>query len=310
MAARFCTVELDEFKFVLFERETLILTLCVLILASSVVAIVGNLLVIRALCKASSIPAILKKLFLSLAISDLAMGLFAQPMFGVTIAVMLNMIANGVNNFNIFCPSLFTLCHFSIFLLASASLLNVTAIAADRLLAIFFHLRYQELVTPKRLTVAIAALWSTSAVTASTYILLPNNNDRLSEVLVYVGLFVTTVAYIYIYKTVRHHQNQIQSRCQVLNGHAVEAVRQKKSTINALFVYAVFLACYVPHLCCTILLSVDKFLISFLAAYEVSVFLVLLNSSLNPIVYCWRYREIREIVKVTLKELLCITENG
>ena len=307
MSAKFCAQELEEFTIVLHHHGTLMSTLCVLILAFSVVAILGNLLVIRALRKASSIPITLKKMFLSLAVSDLAMGLFAQPTFGITFAMMLHTKASGNQNFDRFCPLTFTLCHFSLFLLACASLLNVTIIAFDRLLAISLHLRYQAIVTPNRVNIALGFLWLTSGAAASIYILLPNNNDRVSEVLEYVGLFITTVAYIYIYKTLRYHQNQIQSHFQRQNDQAVELLRQKKSTINALFVYIVFLACYGPHLCCTILLIVDRLRLSFLAAYQVSVFLVLLNASLNPVVYCWRYREIREMVKTTFKGELCIT---
>lgn len=301
MGAKFCAQELEEFTVVLHHHGTLMLTLCVLILAFSVVAILGNLLVIRALRKASSIPVTLKKMFLSLVVSDLAMGLFAQPTFGVTFALMLQTKASGNQNYDKFCPLAFTLCHFSLFLLACASLLNVSIVAFDRLLAISLHLRYQQIVTPNRVNIALVCLWLTSGAAASIYILLPNHNDRVSEVLEYVGLFITTVAYIYIYKTVRYHQNQIQSLFQKQNDQAVELLRQKKSTINALFVYIVFLACYGPHLCCTILLLVDGRRLSFLAAYQVSVFLVLLNASLNPIVYCWRYREIREMAKTTFK---------
>lgn len=307
MGAKFCAKELEEFTTVLLHRGSLMFTLCVLILAFSIVAIVGNLLVIRALWKTSSIPVSLKKMFLSLAVSDLAMGLFGQPLFGITFAKMLHTKASGNHNFDRFCPLLFTLCHFSLFLLACASLLNVTIVAFDRLLAISLPLRYQEIVTPNRVNIALGVLWLTSGIAAAIYILLPSNNDRVSEVLEYVGLCITTVAYLYIYKTVRYHQNQIQSHFQMHNSQAVELLRQKKSTINALFVYIVFLACYGPHLCCTILLTVDRLNVSFLAAYEVSVFLVLLNASLNPIIYCWRYREIREMVKATFKGKLCIT---
>ncbi len=114
MIAQFCAQQLEEFKTLLQHQATLMLLLCVLILAFSIVAIFGNLLVIRALWKTSSIPATLKKLFLSLAVSDLTMGLFAQPMFGVTIAVMLNMTADGDYNLDSFCPSVFTIIHFSI----------------------------------------------------------------------------------------------------------------------------------------------------------------------------------------------------
>ena len=301
MVAQFCAQQVEEYETLLQHQATLMLILCVLNLVFSIVAILGNLLIIRALGKTSSIPATLKTLFLSLAVSDLAMGLFAQPVFSVVIAVMFKMTVSGHDNSDMFCPSLVTICHFSLFFLACASLLHVTLIAFDRLLTIFLHLRYQELVTPNRVSIALVCLWLTSGAAASIYILLPNHNDRVSEVLEYVGLFITTVAYSYIYKTVRYHQNQIQSLFQKQNDQAVELLRQKKSTINALFVYIVFLACYGPHLCCTILLLVDGRRLSFLAAYQVSVLLVLLNASLNPIVYCWRYREIREMVKTTFK---------
>ncbi|XP_078360665.1 melanocyte-stimulating hormone receptor-like [Oculina patagonica] len=305
----FCAQKLEKFKIVLLHHGILMLTLCVLILTFSVVAIFGNLLVIRALWKASSVPAALKKLFLSLAVSDLTMGLFAQPMFGVILAVMINKATSGDYSLDLFCPTIFIVGNLSLFLLSCASFLNVTAIAVDRLLAIFLHLRYQELVTPKRITTALVSLWLISGVAASIYIFLPNNSDRVSDVLLFCGLLATTVAYIRIYKTVRHHQNQIQIQCQFQHDQAMEVLRQKKSAINALFVYVVFLACYVPYLCSTILLIVDGRRISFLAAYQVSLFLVILNSSVNPVIYCWRYREIREIAKNTVKEILRTTWN-
>ena len=115
----------------------------------------GNLLVIRALWKALSIPANLKKLLLNLAFSDFAVGLFLQPMFAVIIAVMLNMAANANYNFDFFCPTILSVGYFAFFLLGAALFLNITAIAVDRLLAIFLHLRYQELVTSKRVVIAL-----------------------------------------------------------------------------------------------------------------------------------------------------------
>ena len=306
MVAQFCAQQVEEYETLLQHQATLMLILCVLNLVFSIVAILGNLLIIRALGKTSSIPDTLKTLFLSLAVSDLAMGLFAQPLFGVVIAVMFKMTVSGHGNSDMFCPSLVTICHFSLFFLACASLLHVTLIAFNRLLTIFLHLRYQELVTPNRVSIALVCLWLTSGAAASIYIYLPSNNDRVSEVLELVGLLVTTVAYFRIYKTVRHHQNQIQSQCQTLSAQAMETLRERKSAINALIVYIVFLACYVPYLCCTILLMVDKLRTSFLAGYQISLFLILLNSSINPLVYCWRYREIRHISKNIVKDILRI----
>ena len=63
-------------------------------------------------------------------------------------------------NYNLdeLCPVTLTISNVIIYFLGSASLLNVTAIAADRLLAVSLHLRYQELLTAKRVTVALVAI--------------------------------------------------------------------------------------------------------------------------------------------------------
>ena len=111
-------------------------------LVFSLVTTLGNLLVIRALWKATSVPSTLKKLFLSLSFSDVAVRLFVQLMFGVIIAVMLKVTAVGSYNFDFFCPTALTVFYFALILFASASFLTVTAIAGDRLLAISLHLRY------------------------------------------------------------------------------------------------------------------------------------------------------------------------
>ena len=51
------------------------------------------------------------------------------------------------------------------------------------------------------------------------------------------------------------------------------------------------------------------FEISLNVAETASIFLICLNSLLNPLVYFWRYREIRQIVKSTIQKILCKDEN-
>ena len=303
MANQLCNQRIEEYKQLFYLRRPFTLFLCVSNLSFSIVTTTANILVISALWKSSSIPATLKKLFLSLAFSDLAVGAFAQPIFGITSAVMFRMSANGKYDFEFICPHFLTICEFSVFLLASASFLNVIAISVDRLLAISLHLRYQELVTPKRVSIAILSVWLASTVAASIYISLPSNNDVVSVVLECIGLLVATAAYTRIYKAVKYHQNQIHSQSQMSYQRVKEVLREKKSAINCLFVYVIFLACYVPYLCCSILLIVDNLRVSFLVSSHDSLLLVLLNSSINPLVYCWRYREIREIVKRTIRKI-------
>ena len=183
-----------------FYRPTLF-SLNVLHFVFPSVATFGNILAIRALWKASSLPANLRKIFLSLALSDLAVGLFAHLMIAVLYKIVL---WNEDYNLDVLCPVPLIFCNVILYLLTSASFLNVTAIAVDRLLAVSLHLRYQELVTSKRVTIALVAIWFASIVTAS--VSATTLQLYTAAVLRSIGFILTTVAYIRVYKVARYHR--------------------------------------------------------------------------------------------------------
>ena len=306
MELEFCQTRLKELTQLVHLHGNVMLSFCVLNLVFSFVAVLGNFLVIHALWKASLIPPTIKTLFLGLAISDLAVGILSQPMFGVIIAVMLGRLYNGQHNFALFCPTVLTVCYFFMLGLSFASFLNVIIIALDRLLAVRLHLRYQELVTLKRLIIVLVALWITSAIGTSIFIFVPQGSRLTGAAIDFLGIILTTVVYIYIYKVVRFHRNQIRCQFQVQNHQGLEITRQNKSAYNALIVYVVFVACYLPLFTAFILLTVENFRSSFLVYDHVSIFFAFLNSSLNPLLYCWRYREIRVNVKNSLSSIFCV----
>ena len=308
MAEQNCNRTLDRWIKLVSQRRSFSLGFCVFNFGFSLVATLGNLLVIRALMKTSTIPATVKKLFLSLAFSDLAVGLCSQLMTAIISAVMLKM-ASRENDVAFFCPTVLIVLLYFMHLLAVASFLNVIVIAFDRLLAVSLHLRYQELVTPIRVTIVLVSLWLTSCVCAFLYIFLPKDIEMGAAVISVIGYVLTTGAYVRIYKVVRYHQNQIYSQNQLQNAQTREAHRQRKSAYNSLFVSVVFLACYFPFTPCKILYMTNTSEISFLMALFASIFLIYLNSSLNPIVYCRRYREIRQLVKKTVKKIIRMNEN-
>ena len=306
MELQFCQARLKELTQLVHLHGNVMLSFCVLNLVFSFVALLGNFLVIHALWKASLIPPTIKTLFLSLAISDLAVGILSQPMFGVIITVMLRRLSNGQHNFALFCPTVLTVCYYFIFGLSLASFLNVIVITLDRLLAVRLHLRYQDLVTLKRLITVLVAIWITSAIPITIFISVPEGDRLAGAVIDFLGIILTTVVNIYIYKVVRFHRNQIQCQFQVQNRQGLEIIRQNKSSYNALIVYVVFLACYLPLFTSFILLTVDNFRSSFLVFDHVSIFFAFLNSSLNPLLHCWRYREIRLNVKNSLSKIFCV----
>lgn len=308
MIDRICAHRLEGLKQVVLHHRVLMITLCVFNIINSFVATFGNLIVIHALWKSTSMTSNLRKFFLSLAFSDLAVGLFAQLTYGIIIAVMLKIAANDNYNFGHLCPTIVNLCYFSAHFLACASCLNITTIAVDRLLAVSLHLRYQEIVTSKRVTVILVSLWTVSAVISALYISLPDLNSLVTVAIECTGLLVTAVAYIRIYQVVRYHLNQIERQLQLQYHEAVDFFRERRSAINAFFVFVVFIACYIPNFCTAMLLIYNSSRVCYLAAYHVTSFLILLNSSLNPLIYCWRYREIREVVKSTVKKIFNVSD--
>ena len=280
MAEQTCTRFLDYFVKLVSYRKGFSLVFCVLNFVFSLVATLANLLVIRALMKNSTIPATVKKLFLSLAFSDLAVGLCSQLMTAIISAVMLKM-ASSEDDLAFFCPTVLIVLLYFMHLLAVASFLNVIVIAFDRLLAVSLHLRYQELVTPVRVIIVLVSLWLTSCVSAFLHIFLVKGISMATAVISVIGYVLTTVAYLRIYKVVKYHQNQIYTQ-NLQNAQAREAHKQRKSAYNSLFVFVVFVACYLPFLPSTMLYWKNASEISFLVAHFASIFLIYLNSSLNP----------------------------
>ena len=310
MASKFCTRTLKILSdLVQFHSAFMLGGYCIFNLVFSVVAVLGNLLIIHALWKSSSVPATVKKLFLSLALSDLAVGMLPQLMWGIVMAVMLSKKSNGDSNFASFCPVIVTTCYFFAFSLCCASFLTIAAIAVDRLLAILLHLRYHELVTSKRVNVALIMLWLTSGVAASVSIFFIVANMIIATFQV-ILLLLTTVAYIRIYKVVRYHRIQIQSQLQLQNFEVEDLHRQKKSAWNALIVYVTFLFCYLPFYVSVLSVLINTDGMSPLIANYATLLVIFLNSSLNPLVYCWRYREIRNVVRCSLKKVIHVKEDG
>ena len=103
MAEQYCNRKLEGFLQLARYTETLFFCLCVSEFAFSFVT--SLILVICALMKASSIPANVKKLFLSLAFSDLGVGLVSQLMAGITYAVILKTASKEDYNLTPLCPT-------------------------------------------------------------------------------------------------------------------------------------------------------------------------------------------------------------
>jgi len=114
-----------------------------------------------------------------------------------------------------------------------------------------------------------------------------------------IGLLVTTLVYIRIYVAVKTHKNQIQAQ-QVQegaeNGEMANFTSLIKSAVGILYVYLAFLICYLPFFISGVVAKINGPTISLKQFQLFSWTLVYLNSTLNPVIYCWKMRHIRHAI--------------
>ena len=132
---------------------------------SSYTAIAFNIIAIQAMRK-TPLPTPLKTLLMNLAFSDLGVGLLAQPMYVASLFLKAMKLNTDNYLFNIVSVVVVNILSF-------ASFFFVTAVSADRFLAIHLHLRYQELVTLKRVVSAVISIWVLSAIFSLLFSFIP-----------------------------------------------------------------------------------------------------------------------------------------
>ena len=277
----------------------------VLLVLNGIVAItafLGNTLILVALHKETSLHAPSKLLFRNLATTDLCVGLIVEPFF---VTYRLSTLNEPWN----MCPYVFAVFSITSHILCVVSLFTLTAISVDRLLALLLGLRYRQVVTLKRIYRIVVVFWVVS--TAGATITLWNERIKSWYVCVVVALCVVTSIFSYtkIFLTLRH--NQIHAQGNIHQGQPSQTVqlniiaRYKKTVTSALWVQLALVVCYLPFAFVDFLRLQRGVTLDIMVAFLYSGTLVYLNSSLNPILYCWYIREVRQAVKDTLSGLWC-----
>ena len=286
------------------------IALCVLNGFLCCIAIILNGITIHAIRKTSSLPNTLRILLLSLAVSDLGVGLLVQPL-SIPYFV-LEMGPNAGSNPMYKITS--SVQKVVVNLFYYATFFDILALSVDRFLSIYLHLRYQELVTHKRVVAVVISIWISSSFISSIHFWITNDIIRYAIYLTIelACLLTTTLLYCKIYLAVKRHKRQIQA-LQIQQQAQNETVGYRgrfKTAIGAFYIYLVFLACYLPHNCSYVFrvitgsYSLDG-LVNHLVRYTLT--LTWLNSSLNPLIYSWKMKQIRLTIKNIFQNILPIT---
>ena len=192
----------------------------------SFTAFFGNVLILVALHKESSLHSSSKVLYRNLAITDLCVGLIVEPLHVVW---SLSVVTERWDTCRHAFQGAFTMAY----ILCAVSLFTLTAISVDRLLALLLGLRYKHFVTLQRTYLTVLAFWVISIACA----LMQFWNYLITLWGGYIGISVclvtSTVSYAKIFFTLRYHFN---NQDQPSGTISLNIARYKKAVSGALWV--------------------------------------------------------------------------
>ena len=267
----------------------------------SITAFLGNFLILAALNKESSLHPPSKLLYRCLATTDLLVGLFTQPLAATYWMSV-------VHKHWSLCRHARDAIYISTYALCGVSLFTLTAISVDRLLALLLGIRYRQIVTLKRTCIITATFWILSV--ASGYFSVSRPQITLwSSIIVIPSCSVIPIgSYTKIFRTLRHNQARVQDhdQQQPSQTNALNMVRYRKAVNSALWVQLALAVCYVPKFTMLVASAYRKtYPFHVIVIEAITTILTYFNSTLNPFLYCWKIKEVRQAVKQTIRQALC-----
>ncbi|XP_056880335.1 trace amine-associated receptor 13c-like [Takifugu flavidus] len=241
-------------------------------------------------------------LLLSMAVSDLLVGLAVMPLMIVTLDS-----CRCISSYLCF------LFHLLSFVLTSASVGNMVLISVDRYVAICYPLRYSS-ITPNTVKICVSVCWTSSII--YNLVLLKDNilyidffsscNKKcplyinyilaIADIIItfYGPLTVIIVLYTRVFVVAVTQARAMRSQVSTTGSKAVSAMKSEMRAARTLgIVILFFLICFFPYY------------ISSLTGQGISnedstgqLFLFFSNSTINPIIYAFFYPWFRKTVKL------------
>ena len=268
--------------------------LCIINVLICMVATVGNLTVAMAFWKIRRTQEQSTFFLGYLCVTDLLHALTSQPIFIAVFLVIRSKQFRSLCYLN--AVAVLLTCIFT-----GTSFLIVTAIAVDKYLALKLHLRYNEYVTRKRTIFVLIGCFSVALTLAILYIFsMRETFDIVNVVLISTGIVITTFASGMVHKTVTKHKRCIRAQEQIVAPYCVNLKKYERSANTTLYIMAVLIFCFSPYVALILILKDTWFKDHRSIVLFVCRTLLNANSSINPFLYCYRLRRVRQVVLAVL----------
>lgn len=278
--------EVIRFPHTMSARVTAVST-CIISALGLITAVSCNTLFVVAFARTRELRTLANLFLVSLSFTDLLVGAVVEPLYIARQSLALS----GFDDCGVWIAYL-TMALFC----TGASFLNLTLISCERYVAIFSPLNYMRLVTKTRVLSIIGCMWLTwVTLTSMRFAGIPNRIVYLICFAVIGSCYaVTAFVYFFIFREARRHHRRIVAEQQNYDPLAPSVARETKFAKTMAYIFGALLICYSPGMVILLIRTIKgdspELLYNF---YPWAENLIFLNSSLNPMIYCWRNREIR-----------------
>ncbi|XP_041791200.1 trace amine-associated receptor 13c-like [Chelmon rostratus] len=263
-----------------------------------------NLLVIVSISHFRQLQTPTNLILLSLAVSDLLVGLTAMPS---EVFILQSCHFQG----KISCALLYL----SSFTLTSASVGNMVLISVDRYVAICYPLRYSSMLTPSRVKICVSLCWISSVIynviILKDYLLqihLSNScfqectviinyiSGAVDLLLTFLGpVSVIIVLYVRVFVVAVSQARVMRSQISAVKSNTVTV---KKSEMRAARTLGIILLVFILCLCPYYIPSITGQATASGVESSAQVWLFYCNSTFNPLIYAFFYPWFRKSVKL------------
>lgn len=285
----------------LLETSIFFLMAITLNIASCPFTILMNVLVIVAVKTRRQLQTHYNVLLACLAVTDLLVGVFVQPIFAVALITVLK------GSLTYYCQFFVTFSKL-LFIPFAASLFHLALLSAERYAAMKFPFRYPDVVTTFRIKIAVSFSWLACIVNALPYTgVIATVVGPIYFTFNFRVLSVVTIVYFHIsvYIVTRGHEKQIQAE-QVSPEALAKFLKEKRALKTTTIIIGVFLLCYLPFVVIGTVRGdlLKKSLVSVTLSLLQPLLLSssLINSVCNPLVYCFRDKELRKVFNELLRD--------
>ena len=245
-----------------------------------------NVLVIAAVKRRPRLQSNANIMLACLAVTDVLTGLTAQPLY----AIWMTLKTLGISN-----SALYLVYELFFTTLAPCSFLHLALVVLERLVAIKFPFRYHHVVTMRNIKLAVPFCW----VYGILYCMVLQFGDNkfmmyyIWVALPFVSCFVfIIVSYLVLYFETRRHQRRIKTQ-QLPREDVERYVTDNRALKTTVYVVGSVSLCLVPMCVYYLLRAFGVHLVKESNRAMLRTFLML-NSFLNPLIYCWRQKEMRQ----------------